>query len=196
MKRFLTTLCAVCLLLAATCVSTSALSASVEDSTWQNLELKTLYYTVSGDIMSDFNEDFYEFWWEDEVPEVENICEASTINMRGFAMSPDGRYLYMGTLNGGTGVRGVVVFDTLKCRVTDLYYRYDGDAGLSGSPFSYAKGIAADDRGYVYTGFAFSRNYNVVNLGICKQLEDGTLDEVAFVPAYEYGDPGDEAGPR
>ena len=158
--------------------------------------MQALYYTVDGDILSDLNEDYFEFWWEDEVPELENYFRAATINMRGFAMSPDGRYLYMGTLNGGTGVRGVVVFDTTLCRVTDLYYRYDGEAGLDGSPFSYAKGIAADDRGYVYTGFAFSRNYNVVNLGIARQMEDGTLEEVSFIPAYRYGDPGDEDGTK
>jgi hypothetical protein len=78
--------------------------------------------------------------------------------------------------------------------VTDLYYHYDGEAGLEGSPYSYAKGIAADDRGYVYVGFAFSRNYNVVNLGIAQQKDDGTLEEVAFEAAFEFGDAGDEGG--
>ena len=109
-------------------------------------------------------------------------------------MSPDGHYLYMGTLNGGTGIRGAVVYDTQKAMVTDLYYHYDGEAGLDGSPYSYAKGIAADDRGYVYVGFAFSKNYNVVNLGIAQQQEDGTLEEVACEAAFEFGDPGDEGG--
>lgn len=196
MKRFLAFWCILSLLLTAACVSTSALSATLEDSSWQDLELKALYYLSGSEIMSDLNEDYYEFWWEDEVPELDNFFQACTINMRGFAMSPDGRYLYMGTLNGGTGVRGVVVYDTTDCRITDLYYHYDGEAGLSGSPFSYAKGIAADDRGYVYTGFAFSRNYNVVNLGIAQQQEDGTLEELAFIPAYQYGDPGDEGGTK
>jgi hypothetical protein len=109
-------------------------------------------------------------------------------------MSPDGRYCYMGTLNGGTGVRGVAVFDTQKAELTDLYYHYNGEAGDQGNPFSYAKGLAADDRGYVYVGFAFSKNYNVVDLGIAKQLEDGTLEEVYCDAVYEFGNPGDEGG--
>ena len=198
MKRNLRTclsilLCAI-LLISLASVGVSAISADVTASSWEGLELKALYVQSGADMYSDLNEDYYEYWWEDEVPELDNFCQASTVNMRGFCMSPDGRYLYMGQLNGGTGVRGVVVYDTEKCVATDLYYHYDGEAGDSGNPFSYAKGIAADDRGYVYVGFAFSKNYNVVNLGIAQQKEDGTLEEVALKAAYEFGDPGDEGG--
>jgi hypothetical protein len=91
MKRFLAVWCILSLLLTAACVSTSALSATLEDSSWQDLELKALYYLSGSEIMSDLNEDYYEFWWEDEVPELDNFFQACTINMRGFAMSPDGR---------------------------------------------------------------------------------------------------------
>ncbi len=189
MKRFFAILlCAVML------VSLSVAGASAASVDWSSVELQALYIQSGADIYSDLNEDYYEFWWEDEIPELENWYLACTINMRGFAMSPDGRYLYMGQLNGGTGVRGVVVYDTHKAVVTDLYYTYDGEVGLEGSPFSYAKGIAADDRGYVYVGFAFSKNYNVVNLGIAKQMEDGTLEEVSFGSVFEFGDPGAEGG--
>lgn len=189
MKRFFAILlCAVML------VTVTAFGASAASVDWSSVELKALYVQSGADIYSDLNEDYFEYWWEDEIPELENFYQACTINMRGFSMSADGRYMYMGQLNGGTGVRGVVVYDTQKCVVTDLYYTYDGDAGLSGSPFSYAKGIAADDRGYVYVGFAFSKNYNVVNLGIAKQLEDGTLEEVSFDSIFEFGDPGAEGG--
>ena len=189
MKRILAGLLCVVIFLSLATVGASA--ATVD---WSAVELQALYVQSDIDILSDLNEDYYEFWWEEEVPELDNYFRACTINMRGFAMSPDGRYLYMGHLNGGTGVRGVVVYDTKSCVVTDLYYTYDGDAGLSGSPFSYAKGIAADDRGYVYVGYAFSKNYNVVNLGIAKQLEDGTLEEVSFESIFEFGDPGAEGG--
>ncbi len=189
MKRFFAILlCAVML------VTVTAVGASAASVDWSSVELKALYIQSGADIYSDLNEDYFEYWWEDEVPELENWYQACTVNMRGFAMSTDGRYLYMGQLNGGTGVRGVVVYDTEKCVVTDLYYTYDGDAGLEGSPFSYAKGIAADDRGYVYVGFAFSKNYNVVNLGIAKQMEDGTLEEVSFESIFEFGDPGADGG--
>ena len=186
-------LCAV-MMLSLTAVGASAISADVSASSWEGLELKALYIQSGADIYSDLNEDYYEYWWEDEVPELDNYFQACTVNMRGFAMSTDGRYLYMGQLNGGTGVRGVAVYDTEQCAVTDLYYHYDGEAGLEGSPFSYAKGIAADERGYVYVGFAFSKNYNVVNLGIAQQKEDGTLEEVALEAVYEFGEPGDEGG--
>ena len=195
MKRFWVCLLTVILLLSTAVVGTSAISVNVEDHSWVEAELKPLVIQSDSNIYSEHAEDYYEFWWEDEVPESDgNWLQASTINMRGFGMSADGRYMYMGTLNGGTGVRGVVVYDTQKCVVTDLYYHYDGESGLDGSPYSYAKGISADDRGYVYVGFAFSKNYNVVNLGIAQQKDDGTLEEVAFEAAYEFGNPGDSSG--
>ena len=186
-------LCAVMMISLAS-LGVSALSPDVTADTWGTLELQALYVQSGGDVYSDLNDDYFEYWWEDEVPELDNWFQACTVNMRGFGMSTDGRYLYMGTLNGGTGVRGVVVYDTERCVVTDLYYTYDGEAGLEGSPFSYAKGIDADDRGYVYVGFAFSKNYNVVNLGIAQQKEDGTLEEVSLESVYEFGEPGDEGG--
>jgi hypothetical protein len=173
----------------------TTVSKNVTDDTWQTVELKPLYVQSGGDIFSDQNEDYYEFWWEGEIPELgDGIYQACTVNMRGFAMSTDGRYLYMGTLNGGTGVRGVTVFDTKQAKITDLYYKYDGEAGHTDNPFSYAKGIATDDRGYVYAGFAFSKNYNIVNLGIARQQEDGTLEEVYYDAVYAFGNPGDEGG--
>ena len=196
MKKILTVALVLTMLMSLAVVGTSALSSNVDASTWETLELKALYAQTGADFYSDLDEDYMEWWWEDEVPESDDAwLQACTINMRGFAMSTDGRYLYMGHLNGGTGVRGVVVYDTQKCVVTDLYYHYDGEENsLPGSPYSYAKGIAADDRGYVYVGFAFSQNYNLVNLGIAKQQDDGTLEEVALKAAYEFGNPGDQGG--
>ena len=194
MKRFLVFALVMAMLLSLGALGASAISANVDASSWAAAELKTLYVQNGGEIYSDLNEDYFGYWWEDEVPETEEWLQACTVNMRGFAMSPDGRYMYMGTLNGGTGIRGAVVFDTRKAQVTDLYYRYDGEVGLSGSPYSYAKGIAADDRGYVYVGFAFSKNYNVVHLGIAQQKDDGTLEELSCEPVFEFGDAGDEGG--
>ena len=195
MKRFLVCLLTVTLLLSLAVVGASAISVNVDDSSWTEAELKPLVIQSDNGIYSEHDEDYYEYWWENEVPESDgNWLVACTINMRGFGMSADGRYMYMGTLNGGSGVRGVVVYDTQKCLVTDLYYHYDGEAGDGGAPYSYAKGISADDRGYVYVGFAFSKNYNVVNLGIAQQKDDGTLEEVAFKAAYEFGEPGDANG--
>ena len=186
-------LCAVMLISLAS-TGAAALSPDVTDDTWRTLELKALYIQNDADIYSEVNEDYFEYMWDGDVPEAGGYCQTCTVQMRGFAMSADGRYLYMGHLNGGTGVRGVSVFDTKTCAVTDLYYKYDGEAGHATTPFSYAKGIDADDRGYVYAGFAFSKNYNVVNLGIARQQEDGTLEEVYYGAVYEFGEPGDEGG--
>ena len=198
MKRLIPWLLTLSLLLSLGAMSVSAIgdiSNEVNNTSWEEAELQPLYVQIGGEIYSELNDDFYAYWWEEEIPELGGAyAQACTVNMRGFAMSPDGRYCYMGTLNGGTGVRGVAVFDTQKAELTDLYYHYNGEAGDQGNPFSYAKGLAADDRGYVYVGFAFSKNYNVVDLGIAKQLEDGTLEEVYCDAVYEFGNPGDEGG--
>ncbi len=195
MKKFLAAALVLTMLLSLAVVGTSALSPNVDASTWENLELEALYIQSDADIYSDLDDEYLELWWEGEIPEADDAwLMPSTINMRGFAMSPDGRYLYMGQLNGGSGVRGVVVYDTQKCVVTDLYYHYDGEAGSQDVPYSYAKGIVADDRGYVYVGYAFSLNYNLVNLGIAQQQEDGTLEEVALTAVYAFGNPGDAGG--
>ena len=198
MKRLITWLLTLSLLLSLGAMGVSAIgdiSNEVNNTSWEEAELQPLYVQIGGEIYSELNDDFYAYWWEEEIPELDGAyAQACTVNMRGFAMSPDGRYCYMGTLNGGTGVRGVAVFDTQKAELTDLYYHYNGEAGDQGNPFSYAKGMAADDRGYVYVGFAFSKNYNVVDLGIAKQLEDGTLEEVYCDAVYEFGNPGDEGG--
>ena len=133
MKRLLIGLLVLSMLMALSVFGASAaISSNVDDSSWASAELKALYVQSGGDVFSDMNEDYFELWWEDEVAESENWLQACTINMRGFAMSPDGHYLYMGTLNGGTGIRGAVVYDTQKAMVTDLYYHYDGEAGLDG----------------------------------------------------------------
>lgn len=194
MKKFLIYLCVVAMLFSTMILGASAISSDVEASAFEDLEMMALIYQSGSDVSSDYNDDYWGYWWEGDVPEVDSYLTACTVNMRGFDMSPDGRYMYCGTLNGGTGVRGVVVLDTATGEVTDLYEKYDGEAGLEGSPFSYAKGIATDDRGYVYVGFAFSLNYNVVNLGIAKQNDDGTLEEVSFDSVYAFGDPGDQGG--
>ena len=198
MKRMLACLLCVAMLVSVSIPGASAMtsvSVNVTVDSWSTAELLPLYVLEGGELYSELNEDYYEYWWEEEVPELDdNYAQACPINMRGFAMSPDGRYCYMGTLNGGSGVRGVVVYDTKTCKITDLYYHYDGAAGDPANPFSYAKGIAADDRGYVYAGFAFSKNYNIVNLGIAQQQEDGTLEEVYCDAVYEFGNPGDTGG--
>ncbi len=198
MKRFLICLLTVALLLGMMSVGTLAADYESDEDAWKNVQLHALYVQEGDGIMSDFSEDYYELWWYGTPPETEVEATASTVNMRGFSVSHDGRYAYMGTLNGGTGVRGVVVLDMMTGKITDLYYHYDGNNGVPHPdvPFSFAKGIAADERGYVYAGFAYSENYNVVNLGIAQQKEDGTLEHASYTTVCEFGTPGDKTGKK
>ncbi len=201
MKRFLICLMTLALLLSMTVTMVSAADYEDDESILLNVQLQNLYLLSGYDLYSDLAEDYFELWWEetDGVENGDNVYYTpANINLRGFAMSPNGDYAYLGTLNGGDGLRGVVVLDTITGVCTDLYYHKDVYAAEvpvpSHGPFSYAKGIDADDRGYVYVGFAFSSNYNVVNLGIAKQETDGTLTEVSFTPIWENGLHGDTNG--
>ncbi len=199
MKRFLICLLTLALLAGLSTVSTAAADADYEwdSEIWSgDLQLHALYVQQGDMLSSDLAELYEEWWWDDEVPEIDNYAGAATINMRGFTISPDGKYAYLGTLNGGSGVRGVLVLNLATGKITDLYYHYDGTTGDKSVPFSFAKGLAADARGYVYTGFAYSQNYNVVYLGIAQQQEDGTLKEVSCIPVCEFGTPGDAAGTK
>ena len=197
MKRILTLalLAALCL----GCLSVSAFAAEEDYTaeTWDSAEFKGLIYQEGEYIYSDLAENYEAWWWEGEVPEIDDYAIAAYVNFRGFSMSADGRYAYIGALNGGSGIRGVSVLDMQTGKITDLYYSYNELNALPGSPFSYAKGIAADDRGYVYAGFAYSVNYNYVSLGIAKQEDNGKLTETSEIPVYTNDfEPGDEAGTK
>lgn len=198
MKRILTLVLCVALCLGALCLSAWAADEDYTADTWANAELKGLIAQDGEYIYSELAPDYEAWWWEGEVPELDDdYAIASYINFRGFSMSADGRYAYIGALNGGSGIRGVSVLDMQVGKITDLYYLYNEENALPGSPFSYAKGIAADDRGYVYAGFAYSVNYNFLELGIAKQEDNGKLTEVAQIPVYQNDlEPGDEAGTK
>jgi len=194
MKKLLALILFASLCMGCLCLVTSA---EYTEEDLLGAELQGLFCQDGEYITSDLSENYEAWWWEGEAPETEEYYMAAYINMRGFSMSADGRYAYMGTLNGGTGMRGVVVLDTQVGKITDMYYSYNEENALPGSPFSYAKGIAADDRGYVYVGFAYSVNYNYLSLGIAQQGENGKLTEVVEIPVYQNDlEPGDEAGTK
>ena len=194
MKKLLTLILFASLCMGCLCLVTSA---EYTEEDLLGAELQGLFCQDGEYITSDLSENYEAWWWEGEAPETEEYYMAAYVNMRGFSMSADGRYAYMGTLNGGTGMRGVVVLDTQVGKITDMYYSYNEENALPGSPFSYAKGIAADDRGYVYVGFAYSVNYNYLSLGIAQQGENGKLTEIVEIPVYQNDlEPGDEAGTK
>ncbi len=198
MKRFLIFLTALALIVSGSIAMVGAADYENDASILTGVQLHALFINQGGDLFSDLAEEYYELWWEEEDAIEDTYFSPATINMRGFAMSPNGDYAYLGTLNGGDGLRGVVVLNTTTGVCTDLYYHRDpypeGTTEPVHGPFSYGKGIDVDNRGYVYVGFAFSQNYNVVNLGIAKQENDGTLTEVSFSPIWENGVHGDTAG--
>lgn len=203
MKKLLSVFLCVAMLLTAAVVTISAdtVSSDVTDDTWSEIELQALIYMQGAWCGSDLAEDYdYDEWYEVEELDVTGGTYETyvTQNMRGFAMSPDRKYAYLGLLNGGTAFRGCIMFNMETGRMTDCFYRYDMELAANEDVnyrFSFAKGVAADDRGYVYVGFALSANYNLVNLGIAKaNYETEKLEEVYMGAVYEYGTPGDAGG--
>ncbi|MCQ2428945.1 MAG: hypothetical protein MJ192_01310 [Clostridia bacterium] len=203
MKKLLSVLLCVAMLMTAAAVSATAtdLSSEVTDDTWNEAELQALVYIQGAWCASDMAEDYDndEWFYVDEMELTDGSFETyATVNMRGFTMSPDRKFAYMGFLNGGSAFRGCAMFDMETGAITDVYYRYDQELADLDDPayrFSFAKGLAADDRGYVYVGFALSANYNLVTLGIAKaNYETKKLEEVYNGAIYEYGTPGDQGG--
>ncbi len=194
MKRSLTALCSVIGLLLATALSISAARASIA---WNSVRPKALYVQNGMTLSSVINPDFSAQWPEFDIPEA-GTTAACTVNMRGFALSPDGHYTYMGIQHGGGDmVRGMYVMETMTGKITDFVCRYDGDTCDGTRPhFSYPKGIAADTRGYVYVGYTLSTSYNAAYLVIYRQNSDGTLVAVSETPLCSLGEAGDPFGTK
>ncbi len=84
------------------------------------------------------------------------------VQLRAFAVDPNGKYYYGGLLNGGTPT--VYQFDAASGAEV-CTYQFDA----SEDPGAYIKAIAADDRGYVYMGVANAANNGAVYFAICKE---------------------------
>lgn len=198
MKKTIPFLLCLSLLLAACAalMPASALSADVTDSTWSDIKLKALIYQEGLDFYSDLNEEYENYdWGYKEVSELEDEeLQVAHLNLRGFAITPDLKYGLMGHLNGNE-MRGCSLFDFETGMITDIFYRYDEEKPEDAVPFSYPKGVAADDRGNAYVGFAFCQNYNVVNLGIAHiNDETKTFEELYMGSVFEFGEPGEAGG--
>ena len=76
--------------------------------------------------------------------------------MRGFTVSPDGKYAFGGFLNPGN--TSAVVRFNLETGHADAYYQYAQTEGSSIGTVSYPKGMDCDDRGYLYVGLAYNPN--------------------------------------
>ncbi len=166
-------------------------------SVWDDVTLRALYVQDDMRLFSDINPSFTADWQLFPIAEVGGVHATSTVNMRGFAMSHDGKYSYMGVQHGGGDiVRGMFVMETMTGTICDYYYRYDGDACDTTVPFSYPKGIDTDTRGYVYIGFTLSASYNAAYVSIARQNENGTLAKVVELPVCQLGAPGSPNGTK
>ena len=92
------------------------------------------------------------------------------IQMRGFTASPDGKYVYGGFLQGG---RYVVRFDVSKnCEQAGSYKPESADNEL------YCKGLAVDDRGYLFVGITHASHSDVSVAAVNSDMQQvGILNE-------------------
>ncbi len=110
--------------------------------------------------------------------------------MRGFTVSPDGKYAFGGFLNPG-GTSAVTMFDLSTALPLDSYIHDQADNSRS-----YPKGLAVDDRGYLYVGLAYYPNYGSADFSVVKYTDNGELTEVSYTNILTIGTPGDKSGKK
>ncbi|MGM9643124.1 MAG: hypothetical protein ACI3XI_07940 [Eubacteriales bacterium] len=90
----------------------------------------------------------------------------NTYTMRGMAVSQDGKYLYGGFLHpNGSG--GIGMFDAATGKILTGVQYDQGDG-----KYSFPKGLATDDRGYLYAALAWEPNYGKALLGIYEYADN------------------------
>jgi hypothetical protein len=87
----------------------------------------------------------------------------NAIEMRGFTASPDGKYVYGGFLQGG---RYVVRFNTSDNSQAGSYKPESSDNEL------YCKGLAVDDRGYLYVGITHNGQGDITVAAVDKDMKE------------------------
>ena len=132
-------------------------SAAIADGDWASLDFTVLMQQVNSINMAD-----------NEVLEYGKYC------MRGFAVSPDGKYLFGGFLNP-SNESAIVRFDTETGHAGGYWY-YEQTEGEKIGTKSYPKGLDCDDRGYLYAGLAYNPNKIDVNFAVIKYDENGKDD--------------------
>lgn len=173
MKRIFSVLLAAILLVSALCVGVNAASADE----WKDLDFTLIAQIQDGSIYSADMETFPEG----------RYC------MRGFAVSPDGRYLFCGMLNPNAS-SAVEMIDTTTGKPAGTYsYMQENDIK------SYPKGLDCDDRGYLYAGLAYSPNYGTANFAVIDYSQkdsEGHLKAVSMTKILEVSTPGDKNGTK
>lgn len=171
MKKFTRVLCA--MFIVAMLASLLCLPASAATVDWSNVKLEALVDMFNGYVET-----------SDELLEDGQYC------MRGFAVSPDGRFAFCGLLNPNSSA-ALNVIDLESARPVSCYVHEQNEGGRA-----YPKGIAVDDRNYVYVGEAYYPNYGAVNYAILSYNDKGELTEEGFYNAITEGTPGDKNGTK
>ncbi len=96
--------------------------------------------------------------------------------MRGMAVSHDAKYLFGGFLHPN-GLGGIGMFDAATGKVLSAIQYDQGDG-----KFSFPKGLATDDRGYLYAALANQPNNYKNKLGIYSYAEE----KLALVKDLEF----------
>jgi hypothetical protein len=83
------------------------------------------------------------------------------------------------------------MFDLSTALPIGSYIHNQADNGRS-----YPKGLAADDRGYLYVGLAYYPNYGSADFSVVKYTDKGELTEVSYTNILTIGTPGDKSGKK
>lgn len=118
------------------------------------------------------------------------ILDEGKTSMRGFTLSPDGRYAFGGFLNP-TGTAAVCMFDLTTALPAGYYVHEQADGARS-----YPKGLAADDRGYLYVGLAYYPNNGTADFAVVKYDDKGEMTRVSYTNIMTSGTPGDKTSPK
>lgn len=113
-----------------------------------------------------------------EVTEL-RVDPAPRTSLRGLTVSPDGKYLYGGYIKAEP--RGV---HKLDAKTGEEIWHYQ-DKGYSQPGF--CKGVAVDDRGYVYVGVTIWEQLDEVQFAV---VSDESGEEVSLTPIHVSGKAG------
>lgn len=91
----------------------------------------------------------------------DDVLFAGKYCMRGMAISQDGKYMFGGFLNPN-GSSSIEMFETATGKVVSGIQYIQPENNKS----SYPKGLATDDRGYLYAGLAYNPNNTQADLAV------------------------------
>ena len=91
----------------------------------------------------------------------DDVLFAGKYCMRGMAISQDGKYMFGGFLNPN-GSSAIEMFETATGKIVSGIQYIQSENNKS----SYPKGLATDDRGYLYAGLAYNPNNTQADLAV------------------------------